>query len=244
MPSDAARTLYEVLVVDTIFLVLTVLLFWAGVFVARRLGSGAGYGLGALGLARPRGGYFVGVALGLAVGVGALIGSLFITPLSMYVLERLGYSTESNVQQELMRGVQGWVAESPGGAIPAAVFVVVIFAPAVEEIIFRGALFGGLYKLGTFLSQRLAGGKATGGKGGGRVLPFAVAALLSSSFFALLHLEPVALPAILVLAVALCALYWRTGSLLSAFVAHATFNSFAVLVMVLIGLGVVPTQAL
>ena len=241
MPSDAAQTLYEVLVVDSIFLGLTVFLFWAGVFVARRLGRGAGYGLEALGLARPRGGYFVGVALGLAVGVGALIGSLFITPLSMYVLERLGYSTESNVQQELLRGVQGWVAESPGTAIPAAVFVIVVFAPAVEEIIFRGALLGGLYKLGTFLSERLTG-KKDAGKGGGRYLSFAVAALLSSAFFALLHLEPVALPAILILAVALCALYWRTGSLVSTFVAHATFNSFAVLVIVLMGFGAPPTQ--
>jgi len=236
MPNDAARTLYEVLIVDSVFLGLTVLLFWAGVFVTRRLGSrGAGYGLGALGLARPRVGYFVGVALGLAVGVGALVASLFITPLSMYVLDRLGYSTESNVQQEFLRGVQGWVAESPGTAIPAAVFVIVVFAPAVEEIIFRGALFGGLYRLGTYLSERLAGKKDAGGKG--RVLPFAVAALLSSSFFALLHLEPVALPAILILAVALCVLYWWTGSLLTTFVAHATFNSFAVLIVVLIGLG-------
>ena len=78
MPSDAAQTLYGVLVVDSIFLGLTVLLFWAGVFVARRLGRGAGYGLGALGLARPRGGYFVGVALGLGVGVGALYVSEFL----------------------------------------------------------------------------------------------------------------------------------------------------------------------
>ncbi len=226
---------------DSIFLGLTVLLFWAGVFVARRLGRGAGYGLGALGLARPRGGYFVGVALGLAVGVGALIVSLFITPLSMYVLERLGYSTESNVQQELLRGVQGWVAESPGTAIPAAVFVIVVFAPAVEEIIFRGALFGGLYRLGVLLSERVTGKKDVG-KAGGRYLAFAVAALLSSAFFALLHLEPVALPAILVLAVALCALYWRTGSLVTTFVAHATFNSFAVLVIVLMGSGALPTQ--
>ena len=242
MPSDAAQTLYGVLVVDSVFLGLTVFLFWAGVFVARRLGRGAGYGLGALGLARPRGGYFVGVALGLAVGVGALIGSLFITPVSMYVLERLGYSTESNVQQEFLRGVQGWVAESPGTAIPAAVFVIVVFAPAVEEIIFRGALFGGLYKLSTFLSERLARGKNVGGKGEGRLVPFVVAALLSSAFFALLHLEPVALPTILVLAMALCALYWKTGSLVSTFVAHATFNSFAVLVIVLMGSGALPTQ--
>ena len=240
MPSDAAQTLYEVVLVDSAFLALTVILFWAGVFVARRLGREVGYGLGALGLTRPKAGYLAGVGLGLAVGAGALIASLFVTPLSIYVLERLGYSTESNLQQELMRGVQGWVAESPETAIPVAILVIVIFAPAVEEIIFRGAVFGGLYKLlGTLLSESLA----AGGKGGGRYLPFAVAAILSSSFFALLHLEPVLLPAILILALALCALYWRTGSLVPTFVAHATFNSFAVLVVVLMGLGVLPAQA-
>ena len=70
-----------------------------------------------------------------------------------------------------------------------------------------------------------------------------MAAFLSSSFFALLHLEPVLLSAILILALALCALYWRTGSLVSTFVAHATFNLFAVLVVVLMGLGVLPAQA-
>jgi membrane protease YdiL (CAAX protease family) len=44
------------------------------------------------------------------------------------------------------------------------------------------------------------------------------------------------------LAVALCALYRRTGSLLPCFVAHAAFNSFAVLVIILSGLGTLPTQ--
>lgn len=242
MPSDAAaQTLYQVVVVDAVFLGLTVLLFWTGTFVARRFGRGAGYGLGALGLARPKVGYLAGVALGLAVGVGALVASLILTPLSMLVLESLGYSTESNMQQQLLRGVQGWVAQSPTTAIPAAVFVVVIFAPVVEEIIFRGALFGGLLKLGTYLSAKRAARTGTGAKSG--YIPFVAAALLSSSFFALLHLEPVALAAILTLAVALCALYWRTGSLVSAFVAHATFNSFAVLAVVLMGLGVLPTPA-
>ena len=64
----------------------------------------------------------------------------------------------------------------------------------------------------------------------------------SSMAFALLHFEPVILPALFVLAVALCGLYRRTGSLLPGFVAHAAFNSSAVLVMVLSGIGVLPTQ--
>lgn len=240
MPSDGARILLSVLAQDAVLLALVVLVFWAGVFVTRRLGSAeARYGLGALGLARPKGGYAAGAALGLAVGAGTLLASLIITPLSLYVAQRLGYSTELRMQEQLMRGVREWVAQSPEAAIPAAVFVIVIFAPAVEEIIFRGAIFGGLYKLGAFLRGRLAGGgkkdEATG-----TAVPFAFAALLSSSLFALLHFEPVILPALLVLAVALCTLYQRTESILPTFVAHATFNSFAVLLIVLGGLGALP----
>lgn len=236
MPSDAAQTLLGVVLVDLVILALVILVFWAGVFVARRFGgSEAGYGLGALGFARPTMGYIVAAALGLAVGAGALLTSLILTPLTLLAAERLGYSTESRVQQQLMQSVGDWVMENPGTAIPVAVLVMVIFAPAVEEIIFRGAVFGGLYRLGALLAGR--GKKASGGG----ALLFAVAAALSSAFFAALHFEPVALPALLVLAVALCALYWKTGSLLAPFVAHATFNSFAVLFIVLGGLGALPT---
>ncbi len=239
MPDDGARILLFVLAQDAVLLGLVILVFWAGVFVARQVGSGeAGYGLGALGLARPKAGYVMGVALGLTVGLGALFGSLLITPLSLYVAERLGYPTDLRVQEPLMRGVREWVAQSPETAVPAAVFVMVVFAPAVEEIVFRGAIFGGLYRLIAYLSGRLAGGKK--GEASGEAVPFAFAALLSSSLFALLHLDPVILPALLVLAVALCALYWRTGSILPTFVAHATFNSLAVLVIVLGGLGALP----
>jgi membrane protease YdiL (CAAX protease family) len=57
------------------------------------------------------------------------------------------------------------------------------------------------------------------------------------------HQEPVILPVLFVLALALCALYRRTESLLPCFAAHATFNSFAVLLIILSGLGVLPTPA-
>lgn len=236
MPSDATEALLSVLVFDSVLLLLTVLVFWAGVFVARRLGIGAGYGLGALGLAWPKAGYLAGAGLGIAFGIGALVASMLVTLLSTYVFERLGFSTESNVQEPLMRSVGEWVARSPQTAIPAAVFVIMIFAPAVEEIVFRGALFGGLYKLGSLL---LTGRK---GAGKGEWLSFGLAALFSSVVFASLHFEPVILPALLVLAVALCALYRWTGSILPTFAAHATFNSFAVLFIILGGLGVLPAQ--
>jgi membrane protease YdiL (CAAX protease family) len=67
---------------------------------------------------------------------------------------------------------------------------------------------------------------------------FAFSALVSSVLFALLHLEPVLLPMLLILAVILCYLFRRTGSLLPCIVAHATFNSFATAIIVLDGLGV------
>jgi membrane protease YdiL (CAAX protease family) len=132
-----------------------------------------------------------------------------------------------------MQGLMRWVEESPGTAIPAIILVVVIFGPAVEELVFRGAVFNGLYRLANLTSARFGDTSKTA-----RRVSFALAALVSSIVFALLHLEPVLLPALLILAVVLCALFERTGSLLPTFVAHATFNSFAVSLIVLTGLGV------
>ncbi len=71
----------------------------------------------------------------------------------------------------------------------------------------------------------------------GRLL-FVTSALASSVVFALLHQEPVLMPILLMLAMVLCALFQRTGSLLPSFVAHATFNSFATALIILSGLGV------
>lgn len=211
-------------------------LFWAGVVVARAFGRKASFSLAPLGFSRPRGGLLAGVGVGVAVGVGAVVVSLFVNPISVFVLDRLGYSTESTVQQPFMRGLVGWVESNPAAAIPAIVLVVVLFGPAVEELVFRGAVFNGLNRLGALVSSRTVRGEnpaRTSGK-----LSFALSTLASSTFFALLHLEPVLLPAILLLAVALCVLFQRTGSLLPPFIAHATFNSFATSLIILNGLGV------
>jgi uncharacterized protein len=240
MPSDAAQTLYDVLLVDSVIVGLVICLFWIGVLVTRRFGYPASYGLGALGLARPGIGYSVAALLGISIGIGALFLSFLTLPLSAYVVEWFGYSAESSVQEPLMQGLGDWIGENPGTAIPATVFVVVLFAPAIEEIIFRGAIFGGLYTLTSLLFARLGGdGK---GKAGDKV-SFILAALISSTAFALLHLEPVLLPTLFVLAIVLCALYRKTGSLLAPFLAHATFNSFATLLIILSGLDLLPAPA-
>ncbi|MCA1688267.1 MAG: CPBP family intramembrane metalloprotease [Actinobacteria bacterium] len=221
---------------NLVLVLLTVGAFWAGVFVARSFGWKAEYSLAPLGLSRPRGGLLVGTGVGVLVGVGAVIASMPVNLASALVLDRLGYSTESVIQGPFMRGLVRWVEESPGVAVPAIVLVVVIFGPAVEELVFRGAVFNGLYRLGGWISASPSG--SGNSRKTARRVSFALSALASSGFFASLHLEPVLLPALLILAVILCALFERTGSLLPPFVAHATFNSFAVSLIILAGLGV------
>jgi membrane protease YdiL (CAAX protease family) len=163
--------------------------------------------------------------------------SAIVNPLSVVVLKRLGYSTESTVQQPFMRGLVGWVRESPGLAVPAILLVVVLFGPAVEELVFRGAVFNGLYRLSALISSRSVA-KDNAAPTTARRISFVLSALASSVLFALLHLEPVLLPALLVLAFALCFLFEKTQSLLPPFVAHATFNSLAASLIILSGLGV------
>jgi membrane protease YdiL (CAAX protease family) len=213
---------------------LTLGVFWAGVFVARSFGWKVDYSLAPLGFSRPKGGALAGVGVGALVGVGAIVASMPVNLASAFVLDRLGYPTERAIQGPFMRALVRWVEESPGAAIPAIILVVVIFGPAVEELVFRGAVFNGLYRL----AKRARSGESEGRRKTARRISFALAALVSSIIFALLHLEPVLLPALLILAVALCALFERTGSLLPTFVAHATFNSFAVSLIILVGLGV------
>jgi len=225
-----------VVLLNVVLVGLTVGLFWGGVLVVRGFGGKAGYSLAPLGFSRPRGGVFAGIGVGVAVGVGAVIASLPINAASAFILDRLGYSTERSVQGPFMQGLTRWVEQSPTLAVPAIILVVVILGPAVEELVFRGAVFNGLYRLlGGYVSKGLSGPEASTRTS--RRLSFALAALASSAFFALLHLEPVLLPALLVLAVVLCGLFARTGSLLPSFVAHATFNSFATSLIILSGLG-------
>ncbi len=233
---DAQGALLSVVLLDAAIAGLVVGGFWLAVTLTRLAGKKTGYSLAPLGFSRPRGGILVGIGIGVAVGVGAVLLSAIVNPLSVLVLERLGYPTESTVQQPFMQGLVGWVRESPGLAIPAIVLVVVLFGPAVEELVFRGAVFNGLYRLGALLSARSVRKDTFAPTV--RKASFVLSALASSVLFALLHLEPVLLPALLILAFALCLLFQRTQSLLPPFVAHATFNSFAASLIILSGLGV------
>jgi len=251
MDLSAQEILLLVVAQDVFLVVLTVLVFWVGVFVTRRFGGSAGYSLRSLGLRRPTMGAFPGAVLGVLVGLGALVVSVAVNALTAVVFESLGLPSENERQEPLLRGLGEWVSENPALAVPAAFFVVVILVPAVEEFVFRGAVFGGLYNLGL----RLLRGRAAGGSGdaphGGKEAPpraryaaLAGAALVSSVLFAALHFSPVILPALFLLSLALSVLYWRTGSLLPPFFAHATFNAFPVLIIILTSLAGIPLEGL
>src|SRR5215204_592802 len=234
--ADPQDTLLSVVLLDAAVAGIVIGVFWLAVTWMRSLGKKIGYSLAPLGFSRPRGGLLSGIGAGMAVGIGAFLLSMIVTPLSVFVLERLGYSTESTIQQPFMEGLVGWVQESPGVAVPAIILVVVLFGPAVEELVFRGAIFNGLYRLGALLSTRSFGQEHS--ERSPSKMIFIASAVASSVLFALLHLEPVLLPVLLILAITLCALFQRTGSLLPSFVAHATFNSFAAALIILSGLNV------
>jgi len=233
---ETQTALLGVVVLDAAVAMFVIGGFWASVLLMRSFGYKVGYSLAPLGFSKPKGGVLGGIFLGIFVGVFAVVLSFVVNPLSVFVLERLGYSTESTVQRPFMEGLSGWVRESPGVAVTAIVLVVVVFGPAVEELVFRGVVFNGLYRLGARIPMRSNGAQSSA-RLQGKML-FALSALASSVLFALLHLEPVLAPVLVILAVTLCSLFRRTGSLLPCFVAHATFNSFATSIIVLDGLGV------
>jgi membrane protease YdiL (CAAX protease family) len=230
---ETQAALLGVVVLDAAVAMFVIGGYWLSVLLMRSFGNKAGYSLAPLGFAKPEGGVLGGIFRGMFIGVFAIVLGFAVNPLSVYVLKRLGYSTESTVQRPFMEGLSGWVRESPGVAVPAIVLVVVVFGPAVEELVFRGVVFNGLYRLGAWISIRAKSTVQPPGKA-----VFALSALASSVLFALLHLEPVLVPVLVILAVILCSLFRRTGSLLPCFVAHATFNSFATAIIILDGLGV------
>ncbi len=101
------------------------------------------------------------------------------------------------------------------GAEWIAILAVALVAPAAEELIFRGFLFG-------TLRQRM---------------PWLAAAAVSGLVFAILHAASVGgyvlllLPALFLAGVALAAVYEWTRSLLPGMVCHASYNLFALLLI-------------
>lgn len=110
-------------------------------------------------------------------------------------------------QQELVH----FLRDSPAWKEKSVVIaMVVIWAPLVEEFIFRGVFFG-------VLRQYI-------GLWGGLIL--------SSVVFALVHAHIPTLPGLFVLGMVLGAVYHKTGSLWAPIFLHSIFNSVTVLISI------------
>jgi len=99
------------------------------------------------------------------------------------------------------------------GLFLISLLIMGLLAPVVEELMFRGMLFG-------WLAGRWGGGVAAG---------------VSSLVFAAAHLEPAHIVLVLPLGLLFGWLRWRTGSLLPSMVSHIVNNSFAVMASLLVG---------
>jgi membrane protease YdiL (CAAX protease family) len=92
----------------------------------------------------------------------------------------------------------------------SVIFMAILVAPIAEEIIFRGYFYGVIRRYG------------------GRI----PAILISSLLFAAVHGNLSAAPGLCILAVTLCLLYERTGSLWASMTLHAAFNASTVVALI------------
>jgi membrane protease YdiL (CAAX protease family) len=95
------------------------------------------------------------------------------------------------------------------GPVPIQILLIVLAAPIVEELCFRGMLFGGLRER----------------------LPKYAAALIAGTVFGLLHVFTgiTAVPPLIALGFIFCLLYEKTGSIVPGILLHALNNSVALL---------------
>lgn len=93
----------------------------------------------------------------------------------------------------------------------AVIIMALIVAPVAEEVIFRGYFYGVIRRYG------------------GRI----PALLTSSLLFAAIHVHLPSLPGLGILAVILCLLYERAGSLWAPITMHAAFNASTIVALIL-----------
>ena len=137
------------------------------------------------------------------LGLGLLAG------LAVQILVALMYSPFSEVDSELSAPARDLAQQAPDRLAQAVLTVLIVGgAPFVEEIFFRGLLLGALRRLGT-----------------------AVAVIVSAAAFALVHMQPLAIPALTVLGIVLALMTVGRRRLGAAIVTHATFNGITMAVL-------------
>ena len=145
---------------------------------------------------------------------GRIVSTTFLWFISCYPLIAISqsivqiFSKTSDDSQAIVR----YFLDHPGWHERVAIIAMaIIVAPIAEELIFRGYLYG--------VIRRFAGR-----------IP---AILVTSLLFAAIHLHLPSFLGLTVLAVILCLLYERTGSLWSNILMHATFNAFSIIMLLL-----------
>lgn len=175
-----------------------VVLVTAGLIIARRTLMGrAAEILTSLGFVRPANGWGQ-LRKDLKVAAAALIFSLLLWAVS----EEIGWASSYSA---------GTLSDGGISQLLATLLILAVLVPVAEELMFRGVIFGCLRRW------------LTGYYG------FAVSAAVSAVLFALGHGLPQDPKFYQSLATGLAAayVYWRSGSLVSAFVVHGLFNGLA-----------------
>ncbi|MEM9134048.1 MAG: type II CAAX endopeptidase family protein [Actinomycetota bacterium] len=227
-PTDGVIAAVAVLVltqlVGLIWAVIMAGIIWSGevpdpftpsAVVLLTVGLWAGYGIGSAWLATSLGdgpGAEYGATIKLAdVPVGAAIGvglQIAVLPLLYFVIGRFIDIDPSESARELVNQADGVLD------LALLVVAVVVMAPLVEELFFRGLLLQSI----------------------DRAIGPVPAVLISSVVFALVHVEPIVLPGLFLFGVVASVITLRTGSLGIAWALHAAFNLTTV---VLIRAGVI-----
>jgi|LauGreDrversion4_2_1035121.scaffolds.fasta_scaffold239698_1 membrane protease YdiL (CAAX protease family) len=149
----------------------------------------------------------VDVPAGIALG---LLGQFVIAPLVNLPLTRL--FPDSFDTEEIERRARELTDSATGAWVIALVLIVVVAAPVVEELMYRGLLQQGL-------SNSLGATKAW---------------LIAAAVFAAIHLQPIEFPGLFAFALLLGWIHRRTGRLGMCIVTHMSFNACGLLLVSLL----------
>jgi uncharacterized protein len=155
--------------------------------------------------------------VGIAIGIG---GQILVA--IMYAPFQHDIHDFNAPSQKLTGGSHG------AGFVIIAIFTV-LFAPAMEELFFRGLLLKGLVRLFT----------KVGAPGGARTAGVVLAVIVDGLLFGLAHGEWVQLAGLAVFGMILAAVSYRTGRLGMNMVAHASFNLVAIIAIATSGSAVI-----
>lgn len=145
----------------------------------------------------------------LGRGVGLLLVALPVVYATMTLTQRLTGGAERHGQEEAVRLVLASREVAPRLAM---ILAAVVVAPVVEELVFRGYLYGVMR----------------------RYLGWTAGTVLNAVLFAVIHGHVPSLGPLFVLAVCLTLAYEWTGSLLVPMTMHAVFNTLSISLLFLL----------